>query len=317
LLIVSPDWRFIDGDPKSLIQAKPMTLVPDQFWQTVETATKQATQSQALQPIPTDYEIIEDQGVPFLVRILTNLIRKEKAKEKQAQHKEETGEDFDPFLPYEKDLFVSDVSDTHICLLNKYNVVENHLLIVTREFEEQEDLINHNDFTALCACLQKVDGLGFYNSGKDAGASVRHKHLQLVPGSLARNLNEIPITPALKMAECSGEFGEVPLFSFLHGFCWLNLDWTANPETLAKSVLDYYQKLLSRINYEPGTPYNFLMTRNWMLLVPRKQEKFQSIGINSLGFAGALLVKNQEELQLVKDHNPLEILASVGKPKTN
>jgi ATP adenylyltransferase len=54
-----------------------------------------------------------------------------------------------------------------------------------------------------------------------------------------------------------------------------------------------------------------------MLLVPRKQEKFQSIGINSLGFAGALLVKNQEELQLVKDHNPLEILASVGKPKTN
>jgi len=315
LLIVSPEQRFSDGDPESLIEANPMILVPDQFWQTVETTTKKATQSQALQPIPTDYEIVNDQGIPFLVRILSNLIRKEEAKEKQAQHKEKTGEDFDPFLPYEEDLFVSDVSDTHICLLNKYNVVENHLLIVTREFEEQENLINHNDFTALCACLQKVDGLGFYNSGKDAGASVRHKHLQLVPGSLASNLNEIPITHALKMAEGSGDFCEVPLFSFIHGFCWFNLDWTAHPETIAQSVLDYYQTLLARINYEPGTPYNFLMTRNWMLVVLRKQETFQSIGINSLGFAGALLVKNQEELQLVKDHNPLEILASVSKPK--
>lgn len=285
-----------------------MTLVPDQFWQTVETTTQNATQSQALQPIPTDYEIIECQGIHFLVRILTNLIRKEEAKEK-------TGKDFDPFLPYEPDLFVSDISDTHICLLNKYNVVENHLLIVTREFEEQENLINYADFTALCACLKQIDGLGFYNSGKDAGASVRHKHLQLVPGSLAENLNEIPITPALKTAQFSGEVGQVPLFSFRHGVCWLNLDWTANPEIIAQHVFNRYQNLLTAINYQPGTPYNFLMTRNWMLLVPRKQEKFQSIGINSLGFAGALLVKNQEELQLVKDYNPLEILASVGQPK--
>lgn len=292
-----------------------MTLIPDQFWQTVEATAQNATQSQALQPIPTDYEIIECQGIPFLVRILTNLIKKEAAKEKRAQHQEETGEDFDPFLPYEQDLFVSDISDTHICLLNKYNVVENHLLIVTREFEEQENLINHADFTALCACLKQIDGLGFYNSGKDAGASVRHKHLQLVPGSLAEKLTEIPITPALKTAQFSGEVGQVPLFSFQHGVCWLNLDWKANPETIAKHVFNCYQTLLTAINYQPGTPYNFLMTRNWMLLVPRKQETFQSIGINSLGFAGALLVKNQEELQLVKDYNPLDILASVGKPK--
>lgn len=294
-----------------------MMRLPDQFWQAVEATTKNATQSQALQPIPTDYEIIECQGVPFFVRILTNLIRKEEAKEKQARYKEETGKDFDPFLPYEEDLFVSDISDTHICLLNKYNVVENHLLIVTREFEEQEDLINQADFTALCAGLQKIDGLGFYNSGKDAGASVRHKHLQLVPGSLARNFSEIPITPALKMAQCSGHFGEVPLFSFLHGFCWLDLDWTAHPEAIAQLVLDNYQKLLTRVNYKPGTSYNFLMTRNWMLVVPRRQEKFQSIGINSLGFAGALLVKNTEELQLVKDYSPLEILAKVGQPRTS
>ncbi|NIO40609.1 MAG: phosphorylase, partial [Burkholderiales bacterium] len=37
-----------------------------------------------------------------------------------------------PFLPYGKDLFVSDISETHLALLNKFNVIDYHLLIVTR-----------------------------------------------------------------------------------------------------------------------------------------------------------------------------------------
>lgn len=290
-----------------------MSLLPDHFWQLVESTTKSALQSQALQPIPTEYEIVECQGIPFLVRILKTLIKKEEAKEKQAKQKEKTGEEFDPFLPYEEDLFVSDISQTHLCLLNKYNVVENHLLIVTREFEEQEDLINHADLTALCACLKQVDGLGFYNSAKDAGASVRHKHLQLVPSSLAPDFSEVPITPALKMVEFSPSIHRVPLFRFLHSFSWLNLDWTSSPESIAEEVLKSYQRLLEAINYDSQTAYNFLMTRQWMLIVPRRQERFESIGINSLGFAGALLVKNQEELQLVKEQTPLQILETVGK----
>ncbi len=283
-----------------------MTSISNHFWQLVKNTTQTAIESQALQPIPTEYEIIECEGIPFLVRILKNLIKKEEAKEK-------TGKDFDPFLPYEEDLFVSNISETHLCLLNKYNVVENHILIVTRDFEEQENLINHADLTALCACLKQVDGLGFYNSAKDAGASVRHKHLQLVPQSLAPDYTEIPITPALKMGESSQGITQVPLFPFLHSFSWLNLDWNSSPESIAETVLATYQQLLETINYRPETAYNFLMTRQWMLIVLRKQERFQSIGINSLGFAGALLVKNQEELELVKTETPLKILASVGK----
>lgn len=292
-----------------------MLLLPNQFWQSVKITTQTAIKSRSLQPIPTEYEIIEDEGIPFLVRILKTLMKKEAEKEKQTQYKEQTGKDFDPFLPYEEDLFVSDVSDTHICLLNKFNVIENHLLIVTREFEEQENLINQADFTALCACLQKVDGLGFYNSGEVAGASVKHKHLQLVPRSLTPNSEEIPINPALKTAEFGGDVGTIPLFGFRHGFTWLNLDWDEPPENLAQEVLQYYQTLLKTVNGKDSTNYNFLMTREWMLIVPRRQEKFHSIGINSLGFAGGLLVKNQEELALVKQTSPLRILASVGYPK--
>ena len=33
-----------------------------------------------------------------------------------------------PFLPYEEDLYVCDLSPTHVCLLNKFNVVDHHFL---------------------------------------------------------------------------------------------------------------------------------------------------------------------------------------------
>ena len=88
------------------------------------------------------------------------------------------GRHFDPFLPYEPEMFVADISPTHVCLLNKFNVIDHHLLVVTRAFEEQDAAINAADFAALWACMAEVDGLAFYNAGKLAGASQRHKHLQ-------------------------------------------------------------------------------------------------------------------------------------------
>jgi ATP adenylyltransferase len=51
-----------------------------------------------------------------------------------------------------------------------------------------------------------------------------------------------------------------------------------------------------------------------MLIVPRKQEEFAEISINSLGFAGALLVKNQQQMELIKNINPINILTNVAFP---
>ena len=62
-------------------------------------------------------------------------------------------------------MFVADISATHVCLLNKFTVIPDHLLLVTRAFEEQEDRLNLADFAALAACLSEFAGLGFYNAG--------------------------------------------------------------------------------------------------------------------------------------------------------
>ncbi|HEY9871936.1 MAG TPA: hypothetical protein V6D12_00765, partial [Candidatus Obscuribacterales bacterium] len=115
-------------------------MEPGTLWDKVTKQTEFALSCGALHPIPTKCEILEQDGIRFLVRILSNLVRKDEAKQKQDKAPDTSGKDFNPFLPYEQDLFVADISDTHVCLLNKFNIVDHHLLIITREFEEQENL---------------------------------------------------------------------------------------------------------------------------------------------------------------------------------
>ncbi len=52
---------------------------PGTLWARVQTATRRALDSGALQPIPTDFEHLEDGGIRFLVRILRHLARKPRA----------------------------------------------------------------------------------------------------------------------------------------------------------------------------------------------------------------------------------------------
>jgi ATP adenylyltransferase len=157
-----------------------LCLTPGTLWNKIQYQTRHALDCGALQPIDTHYEFLEEGGMRFLVRILANLARKEEANQAQEATKK-SGKDFNPFLPYEEDLFVADISSTHLCLLNKYNVVDHHILIVTRDFEDQDTWLTEADFRALVACMMEIDGLAFYNGGRLAGASQRHKHLQLVP----------------------------------------------------------------------------------------------------------------------------------------
>jgi ATP adenylyltransferase len=308
-----------------MIEDKPrrqdsLTLEPDTLWFKVKHCTKHGIESGALQSIPTDSEFLETQELRFLVRILSNLDRKQKAKASEADKTQKSGQEFNPFLPYDRDLFVADISPTHVCLLNKFNVVDYHLLLVTREFEPQEMLLNRADFEAMWGCLQQFDGLGFYNGGKEAGASQRHKHLQLVPLPIASDGPRMPLDPAIISATVVDGVGTIAAFPFDCAVTFFEPDLFNHPLEAAEITLKSYLKLLATLGLEaeetdpkqPG-PYNLLMTRDWMLIVPRSQESFESISINSLAFAGSLFVRNSQEMQLLKEVGPLKILETVGR----
>ncbi len=265
-----------------------------------------ALRSGALLPIETRETILTENGIDFPVRVARNLARKPK--------KATDGKpvDFDPFLPPEPDLLVGEVSATHLAVLNKFHVVPDHLLIVTRAFESQTSRLTLEDFQAWCRCLREFDSLGFYNSGPEAGASQRHKHLQLVPLPLSRKTAPLPLAPLL-------DPGVGPPF---HCFTlrFPQEDRRLPSSTRAMLFHQVYELALEKLGWRPGPdgqlaePHNLLLTRDGLVVIPRRCESFEGISINGLGFAGSFFVKDEAQVEHLRAAGPIQVLRHVSFP---
>lgn len=280
---------------------------PGSLWRAVRTRSASALAAGALRPIATRPAVVEDGGIRFSVRVAEALRRK--AEEKATRSK---GPDFNPFLPPEAELTVGAVGPRHLAVLNKFNVVEQHLLLVTRAFEPQESLLTPADFTALWRCLANGDGLAFYNGGTEAGASQRHKHLQLVPLPLAADGPALPMA-ALFEPQPAGTVTRQPRLPFAHRFAALP---AGDPAAAVQRTEALYREMLTALGIAPAEgrqsgPYNLLLTRDWLLVVPRSREHAGGISINGLGFAGSLFVRDEGELGIVRQAGPMTLLQAV------
>ena len=271
----------------------------------------------ALEPIATESHFVPDGGVRFLVRSVSSLARKETFR--KVFDGDSQG---NPFLPYEPVLHVGDPRSTHVCLLNKYNVVDHHLLIATREFEPQESWLRLDDFCALWRCMLEYESLGFYNSSPTAGASQPHKHVQLIPLPLVQGSNgsQVPMDRLFAdMSHPAGDACRLGSLPFHHAFVRWAATGTADQQRDASRLWTCYQKLLTFVGWDPDLPvplraghaHNLLVTRKWMLLVPRTKECFGDISLNALAFAGALLVRDGEQLEQLRQAGPFAALAAV------
>jgi ATP adenylyltransferase len=276
-------------------------LDPGTLWPALRRRTELALESGALRPLATRSEYVRDAGVRFIVRVLDSIERKRTAGREQQGN---------PFLPHDEALFVADVTGTHVALLNKFNVIRHHLLIVTRQFEDQDEPLTLEDFDALWTCMAGFDGLGFYNGGEAAGASQPHKHLQLVPLSFAGDLDGVPIEPLL--ADAGEKPGPVEGLPFRHAVARIDSLAGKHAGDAAPVLLDLYDKMMQALDAR-GRPYNLLVTHGWMMFVPRAREHFESISVNALGFVGSLFVRNERELQRVKRTGPMNVLCDVGE----
>jgi ATP adenylyltransferase len=268
----------------------------------VQGATQRALASGALQPIKTQTTLLDDDGVRFIVRAVSSLARKD--------HARHTAVATDPLGDYDPDLFVADLAASHYILLNKFYLLAGHLLLVTRRFERQERLLTIEDFAALITCLSEINGLGFYNGGIEAGASQPRKHLQFVPLPLApESLDEVPMERLV---------GSGSVLAFRHAFSRIPQQATAT------ALHALYRELLlccgisgvaaAEGEFQSG-PYNLLVRRSWMLIVPRSRPCFESIPVNALGFAGSLFVRSQQDLERVRTVGPMQVLRAVAVPQ--
>jgi len=95
------------------------------------------------------------------------------------------------------------------------------------------------------------------------------------------------------------------------------------PQASAQALHDVYRKLLHQCGISAvaaadgelqSAPYNLLLRRGWMLVVPRSQPCFESIAVNGLGFAGSLFLRSQDELDRVRSVGPMQVLRAVAMP---
>lgn len=290
-------------------------LQPGTLPEAVRRRSAEARARGALHTLPARSEIVRDAGVDFIVRVGTG------PSWKKAPRGSRRARGRNPFLPYEEALFVAEVSDTHVCLLNKYNVVDHHLLLVTRHFEDQELPLTLRDFEALLVCMAELDSLGFYNSSPEAGASQRHRHLQMVPVPLAPQAGSgarppsVPVEPLLEGAlRPDGRPARASALPFRHAVTPLDPGALNDPVRAAGDAFEAYRRALRALGREgdPGA-YNLLMTSRWLLVVPRRRETHAGVSVNALGYAGALLVRDEEQLAELRRRGPLAILRSVAE----
>lgn len=64
----------------------------------------------------------------------------------------------------------------------------------------------------------------------------------------------------------------------------------------------------------PPSSYNVLLTKDFISLVPRRQENIGSVAINALGFAGTILVNSKAGLDFIHEQGPITILEAAGCP---
>ncbi|KAF5321575.1 hypothetical protein D9619_001543 [Psilocybe cf. subviscida] len=246
---------------------------------------------------------------------------------------------FDPFAPpYNENLYVAELKDEEsnedfVILLNKYSVVPQHFLMVTKDFKSQGSPLMPSELVQTYLLLSAARKTGkkffaFYNCGDNSGASQAHKHIQFIP--LAEGEDGPPVEVLAKKAQIS--FPDRP-FSLQQlsyaNHCYRFPSGLADfsPDQLEGVMADAFLKLLdlaiSTIRHDPDYPvgnpsYNVVITLDHMHIIPRRQENYilesngEKVSVNALGFAGMLLVKSDEEMEDVKRETISKILRGVG-----
>lgn len=264
-----------------------------------------ARSSGALQPIRTRLGWVRDRGLNFPVRWVSTLADKQRAGLVGPRRATRAN----PFQPWDPDLEVGAAGPDHVILLNKFPVMPRHALIISREFEPQSAPLTSGNFAAVVTLLREAGGLCFYNGGAIAGASQSHRHLQWIPD------DDRKLLPLLSLYDRAARTPPAPTLDFVRAQePIVAAAWDAGrPEEMLSA---HYAALCQRLGLAAiegaMPPYNLLLTRDWMLLVPRRQEHWQHISINALGFAGSLFVRDPAQLSVIRAAGPLTMLGAVA-----
>ncbi|SCV68400.1 BQ2448_521 [Microbotryum intermedium] len=244
------------------------------------------------------------------------------------------------------------LGNTFVLLLNKFCIVPRHFLLVTKEFEKQEMPLTPLQLLATYSVLKSLGTrekhLAFYNCGPLSGASCVAR-VQFIPLSngvapfdnfIRENKPSKPNDPfQLPLPYASFTVMLSPssngdLVSYL-GMTFLSLldlmiehlrraslansssEGSSSDRTTTATGSTTPRPPSSKGGFS-GLSYNLIMTEKYLQIIPRSKENWSASGsehqvsVNSLAFAGMLLVKDKNVLDEVKKVGVMSVLKEVG-----
>ena len=273
-------------------------MAAEAFWQAALRRSETARACGALVPLATELLALPELD-PFVLRRLVSAT---------PRHLRAGGPKPNPFLPWEPELEVARLGDSHLLLLNKYPVQPGHLLLITQRWSPQAGWLEDRDWEAVATVSADTGGLWFFNSCGTAGASQPHRHLQLLPRSVDQP--SCPLAPTYQRL-LEGHQDPLP---------WCCAISAREDHSGAGSDLaGLYRRHAAQLGLgQPGEDprprhaYNLLFDRDWFVTVRRCQEHGAGFSINGLGFAGYLLITPRSDLNWLRQHGPWQLLASVA-----
>ncbi|OTA90661.1 hypothetical protein M434DRAFT_397830 [Hypoxylon sp. CO27-5] len=282
---------------------------------------------------PTQVAILTPKSITFQLRYSPALALKPKA----PKPKEPNGKPFNPFENPSPAMLVADLPPSHRLVLNKFAVVPEHFILVTKEVKPQTHVLEKDDIAATFACIQAYCTEGqelfaFFNSGPHSGASQPHRHLQLLPVERMKDgLENVDRGGEWSvLAEKLTESEKVLPFSVFTA----NVPSDMSDEERHHAYLDLYRRAVKavspntevQVHGEAKISYNFAMTSHSMALCPRLAEgatiknkageKIGEVSLNGTVLAGTALVKNEAEWNALREEPDmlLDILKGIGLP---
>jgi len=288
-----------------------------------------ATSSGALISVRTDEHEVPVQDLPsFMLRLFIPLDYRQRPRDTIHTESVDKSRAASPFMCPEPDLLVSSALPHHNVILNKFPVISPHLLLCTKQYHDQREHLTEDDCAALEAVAAAAYGAGdgplcFYNCGENSGASQGHKHVQLVPRASNKAGTPYFLDALITRASASERSsGHLERFDFEHRF--VMLDRSRSGQLYAE-----YKRLLTALHLDSKDSqhlsYNLLCTKDWLFIVPRRQECWSEVlptdppctfktSVNSLGFAGSILVRDEAAFNYLRSVGPLPVLRCITFP---
>lgn len=169
--------------------------------------TEKASKSGGLQSLSiSSPEYVMGNGIEFLVSY-ASLEKKESSSNLKNNDKAVVSSD--PFDKHtlsssSQSLVITKVAPSHTLVLNKFNTIKDHSLLVTDDFILQSTALTALDFDAWYWAISQAGAVGFYNSNWIAGASQKHKHMQIIPFDVLFTIRKFDATHALPIDDIIG-----------------------------------------------------------------------------------------------------------------